>query len=232
MKGAYAGVHCVLLEASHLYSHLLYLPMPFPPFPPSFIPAPRSNGIVGKLVAAACIGTTVGMVALAGPFLFPALRRHCLPFVPATDVQVCLCVILYLHFYLFIYIEVYMYRVLPSLFKRGHFILFAMFSPVLLCIFARLSTNAYVSYFELLCSSKVNNVLTAFRSIQPIPRRVADLGSGDGRVVIALAKEGVHASGYELNPWLVWYSRYAVYIYIYMCVFTWIHSHTIRDGNT
>ncbi len=33
--------------------------------------------------------------------------------------------------------------------------------------------------------------------------RVVDLGSGDGRVLIALAKEGVQATGLELNPWLV-----------------------------
>ncbi|XP_029796942.1 ATP synthase subunit C lysine N-methyltransferase isoform X2 [Suricata suricatta] len=37
---------------------------------------------------------------------------------------------------------------------------------------------------------------------------LVDIGSGDGRVVIAAAKEGFTAVGYELNPWLVWYSRY------------------------
>ncbi|KAM4028579.1 ATP synthase subunit C lysine N-methyltransferase-like isoform 3-T3 [Anomaloglossus baeobatrachus] len=35
-----------------------------------------------------------------------------------------------------------------------------------------------------------------------------DIGSGDGRIVIAAAKKGFQAVGYELNPWLVWYSRY------------------------
>lgn len=39
------------------------------------------------------------------------------------------------------------------------------------------------------------------------PRKVADLGSGDGRIVIALAKQGYRAAGYELNYWLVLYSR-------------------------
>lgn len=34
-----------------------------------------------------------------------------------------------------------------------------------------------------------------------------DLGSGDGRIVIALAKAGVIAHGYEINPFLVWWSR-------------------------
>lgn len=34
-----------------------------------------------------------------------------------------------------------------------------------------------------------------------------DLGSGDGRVLAAAARRGVAAIGYELNPFLVWYSR-------------------------
>jgi cyclopropane fatty-acyl-phospholipid synthase-like methyltransferase len=38
-------------------------------------------------------------------------------------------------------------------------------------------------------------------------QKVADLGSGDGRVVIALAKEGIEAHGYEINPVLVLISR-------------------------
>ncbi|KAK9403674.1 hypothetical protein NXF25_008501 [Crotalus adamanteus] len=37
---------------------------------------------------------------------------------------------------------------------------------------------------------------------------LVDIGSGDGRIVIAAAKVGFKAVGYELNPWLVWYSRY------------------------
>jgi protein-L-isoaspartate O-methyltransferase len=37
--------------------------------------------------------------------------------------------------------------------------------------------------------------------------KVADLGSGDGRVVIALALKGAEAHGYEINPVLVLVSR-------------------------
>ena len=37
--------------------------------------------------------------------------------------------------------------------------------------------------------------------------KMVDLGSGDGRIVIAFAKEGVEAHGYEVNPLLVWWSR-------------------------
>jgi|SRR5581483_4937381 len=37
--------------------------------------------------------------------------------------------------------------------------------------------------------------------------RAVDLGSGDGRLVIALAQAGVEAHGYEINPLLVVISR-------------------------
>ena len=33
-----------------------------------------------------CVGATL---ALAGPFVTPAFRRHCLPYLPATDRTVC-----------------------------------------------------------------------------------------------------------------------------------------------
>ncbi|KAM9254346.1 ATP synthase subunit C lysine N-methyltransferase isoform 1-T1 [Dugong dugon] len=88
------------------------------------------TGIVG--------GTLAAMYAVATPFLMPALRRVCLPFVPATPPQ-------------------------------------------------------------------VENVVKVLRC-----RRgpLVDIGSGDGRIVIAAAKAGFPAVGYELNPWLVYYSRY------------------------
>ncbi|MFH1286586.1 MAG: methyltransferase domain-containing protein [Candidatus Magasanikbacteria bacterium] len=37
--------------------------------------------------------------------------------------------------------------------------------------------------------------------------RAVDLGSGEGRIVLALAEAGAEAYGYEWNPFLVWYSR-------------------------
>ena len=39
-------------------------------------------------------------------------------------------------------------------------------------------------------------------------RRVVDLGSGDGRVVIALARAGFVSEGVEIIPLLVWRSRW------------------------
>lgn len=40
--------------------------------------------------------------------------------------------------------------------------------------------------------------------------RAADLGSGDGRLVIALAQQGIEVHGYEVNPLLVAWSRYRI----------------------
>ncbi|MFA5813833.1 MAG: class I SAM-dependent methyltransferase [Patescibacteria group bacterium] len=37
--------------------------------------------------------------------------------------------------------------------------------------------------------------------------KMVDLGSGDGRIVIAFAREGLEAHGYDNNPILVWLSR-------------------------
>lgn len=41
-------------------------------------------------------------------------------------------------------------------------------------------------------------------------KRVLELGSGDGRVMIDLAKENGRVDGYEINPFLVWKSRRAL----------------------
>ncbi len=37
--------------------------------------------------------------------------------------------------------------------------------------------------------------------------RIADIGSGDGRILIVLARTGAEAHGFEINPILVWWSR-------------------------
>jgi protein-L-isoaspartate O-methyltransferase len=37
--------------------------------------------------------------------------------------------------------------------------------------------------------------------------RAVDIGSGDGRIVIALAKLGLIAHGIEINPFLAWFSK-------------------------
>lgn len=37
--------------------------------------------------------------------------------------------------------------------------------------------------------------------------RLVDLGSGDGRLLIAAAKKGIESKGYEINPLLVWLTK-------------------------
>lgn len=93
---------------------------------------------LGVVVTGLLGGSLVALYAVAAPFIAPALRKVCLPFVPATTAQ-------------------------------------------------------------------VDNVLTVLRARSGT---LVDIGSGDGRIVIAAAKRGFQASGFELNPWLVWYSRY------------------------
>ncbi|MDZ4229945.1 MAG: prepilin-type N-terminal cleavage/methylation domain-containing protein, partial [Candidatus Veblenbacteria bacterium] len=41
--------------------------------------------------------------------------------------------------------------------------------------------------------------------------RAVDLGSGDGRIVAALAQAGFEVTGYEVNPLLVWWSRWRLW---------------------
>lgn len=42
---------------------------------------------------------------------------------------------------------------------------------------------------------------------------VVDMGSGDGRILIAAAKKGAHAKGWELNPFLVAWTKLVARIY-------------------
>ncbi|PWA17495.1 hypothetical protein CCH79_00011382, partial [Gambusia affinis] len=98
----------------------------------------RRRSRLGLVVTGVVGGSLVALYAVAAPFVAPALRRVCLPFVPATTAQ-------------------------------------------------------------------VENVLRVLRTRTGT---LVDIGSGDGRIVIAAAKCGFQASGLELNPWLVWYSRY------------------------
>nr|XP_057917638.1 ATP synthase subunit C lysine N-methyltransferase [Doryrhamphus excisus] len=98
----------------------------------------KSRSRIGLLVTGVVGSSLVALYAVATPFVAPALRKICLPFVPATTTQ-------------------------------------------------------------------VENVLNALRARSG---SLVDIGSGDGRIVIAAARRGFQASGLELNPWLVCYSRY------------------------
>jgi hypothetical protein len=39
---------------------------------------------------------------------------------------------------------------------------------------------------------------------------IADLGSGDGRIIIAFGKKGIEAHGYEINPILVLFTKHRI----------------------
>lgn len=57
-------------------------------------------------------------------------------------------------------------------------------------------------------TSQVNNVIKALHAPRRFGMTVVDIGSGDGRIVIKAAAHGFHATGYELNDWLVLYSKF------------------------
>ncbi|XP_053680261.1 ATP synthase subunit C lysine N-methyltransferase [Anopheles nili] len=97
----------------------------------------------GKILIGITGGIAVGLSIVCFPFVAPALRKHCLPFVPATPNQ-------------------------------------------------------------------IRNVLS-FVKPSANGSRLLDIGSGDGRIVIAAARSqpGLKSDGVELNPWLVYYSRLA-----------------------
>lgn len=56
-----------------------------------------------------------------------------------------------------------------------------------------------------------NRILTMIKLLKVKKgEKLVDLGSGDGRIVIAFAKLGIESHGYEINPVLVAWSRYKI----------------------
>lgn len=49
---------------------------------------PQSRSRLGVIVTGVLGGSLVALYAVAAPFVIPALRKVCLPFVPATSAQV------------------------------------------------------------------------------------------------------------------------------------------------
>ncbi|XP_012536226.1 ATP synthase subunit C lysine N-methyltransferase [Monomorium pharaonis] len=98
----------------------------------------RKPSKIGLFFIAATGGIATAISVVCFPFVSPAFRKICLPYVPATRQQ-------------------------------------------------------------------IRNVIRALNGRSG--GTLIDLGSGDGRIVLAAARHGFKAYGIELNTWLVWYSR-------------------------
>lgn len=90
---------------------------------------------------------------------------------------------------------------------------------VLLIEVATIIVMSYV--FLMLCYSMVRGAPYAATTDEKIEvmvnllqakkgEKAIDIGSGDGKIVIALAKAGIQTDGYEINPWYVFLSRYLI----------------------
>ncbi|KAJ6638337.1 ATP synthase subunit C lysine N-methyltransferase [Pseudolycoriella hygida] len=103
-------------------------------------PQKKTISTSGKILIGLTGGLGIAFSVICGPFVAPAFRKYCLPYVPATTTQ-------------------------------------------------------------------LENILSVLKHSKT--GRLLDIGSGDGRIVVAAAKNGFHSDGVELNPWLVQYSRIA-----------------------
>ena len=75
------------------------------------------------------------------------------------------------------------------------------------CLFENVIERVFpTSLSPITSGSQISNILAGLSS-RPLPSRLLDIGSGDGRVVVATARAGFHSTGVEINPWLVFYSR-------------------------
>lgn len=63
-------------------------------------------------------------------------------------------------------------------------------------------------------------------------QRLIELGSGDGRILLAAAKRGYHADGYELNPILVAISKWRIRKYKHLATVHWGNYWTADWGKT
>lgn len=71
--------------------------------------------------------------------------------------------------------------------------------------------------------------MISLAKIKPDDKAV-DLGSGDGRIVIALARKGIEAHGYEISPALVLWSRIKIY-FLGLSGLAFIHSDSFWNAD-
>jgi SAM-dependent methyltransferase len=91
------------------------------------------------------------------------------------------------------------------------FLLYLLLISLLVLCFLFLGYQAYTNIFQpgaIYFPSKPTAINQMLKLGQVGPKdTLIDLGSGDGRILIAAARLGAKAIGYEINPFLVWRSR-------------------------
>lgn len=132
----------------------------------------KSRSFLGLVVTGVVGGSLVALYAVAAPFVAPALRKICLPFVPATTAQV-----------------ENVLKVLRS--RSGTLVDIGSGDGRIVSVSTSKGTMRVDTLYSYCSTDKI--AVTAFSFLLQ---------------VIAAAKHGFRASGFELNPWLVWYSRY------------------------
>jgi len=90
------------------------------------------------------------------------------------------------------------------IFFTFYLIVFAVIAPIVLCVGLWGYLYAILFWGAIYVPSTKEKVERMVKLLQVKPgQKIIDLGAGDGRLLIALAKEGVKAYGYEINPFLV-----------------------------
>lgn len=64
----------------------------------------------------------------------------------------------------------------------------------------------FIPSFRRKNKNKIQSIIDFVSAIAP-GKKMADIGSGDGRVVMEFAKKGFDSTGIEFNPFLVFWSR-------------------------
>ncbi len=84
-------------------------------------------------------------------------------------------------------------------------ILWVLLIIILLIFFTWISSCLFGAPFQPSSNRALRNIIEL--SEVKKGQKVADLGSGDGKIVIGFAKQGIEAHGFEINPALVLISR-------------------------
>ncbi|XP_055355899.1 ATP synthase subunit C lysine N-methyltransferase-like [Paramacrobiotus metropolitanus] len=147
--------------------------------------SPRSDPRrLRTLVIGSCVAGTLGLSALLVPFVAPGFRRVALPYLPATSTQVQA---------IFQFLSGYRPPLLSSATANRISADVASINPQKMQ-FAQRPREVHGDAEE-------NAAWIA-------GKKLIDLGSGDGRLVLAAAQHGMQATGVELNWWLVVWSRF------------------------